>query len=97
MDEALLQNPQDNIDDQDGHEQQQYQTSEGRLKCLRGSLQGGGDGGGQDLFGLSVEGVDGITQGDARFQVEAEGDGRRLAQVIYGERANFLLEVGDRA
>ena len=58
-------------------------------------MQAGGDGLRQNFGSRLVDGIDGIADGGVGREVEAERDRRHLAEVVYGERANLVLEGGN--
>src|SRR2546422_67939 len=93
MDEALIQNPQHKVDDQDSHEEQQSKTSDGRLKGLRCPLEAGADRGWQHLLGHLVHHRNRVAQRDAGTQVERNGHCRQLSQVIDSQRSYRAREL----
>src|SRR5207244_11243234 len=87
--------------DADGHQRgqdEQRLVGERGLERLRGALEAGADAGGQ--ADLALGGLDGrqrVPQGDARREVEGEGDGGELPLVIDRERRGRRREVGEGA
>ena len=94
MNKALVQNPQDNVNHQDGHEQQQAKAGEGRLEGLRAALQAGADGLRQNLGSHLVHRIDGIANGRGGREIEAERHRRHLAEMVHGERSYLVFEIG---
>ena len=89
MDEALVEDAQDDVDDQDGHDQQEPQALRGGLEGLGGALKAGGDGGRQHLPGELFHLGHGIAQGTPGFRLKE--------MVTAGSCPRWLTVRGPRA
>ena len=88
VDETFVENSQDDVDDEDGHDQQHAEAFDGGLIHLRGALEARGDAGGQMHFFLdALDCVHGGAEGIAGREVEGNGDGGQLADVRNGHGA----------
>ena len=85
VDEAFVEDAQDQIDDQDGHDQQEPQALHGRLEGLGCPLKVGGNAGRQHLPGHVIHRGHRVAQGHARLEVEGDGHRRQLARVVDGQ------------
>src|SRR5579864_3724560 len=97
MDKALVQNSQHNVDDKDGHQQQQAESAERRFECLRRSLKAGSDRLRQKLCRLTVDGSNSIAQRHTGPQIEADGHGWKLPEVSHAEWSYLAAENCDTA
>ena len=96
MDEALVQDAQDHVDDQDAHDQQEPQALHGRLEGLGRALEVGGDGGRQHLPGQVLHRGHRIPQGRPGFQVEGDGHRGQLPRMVDGEGPQGLGKIRQR-
>ena len=96
MDEALVEDPQHDVDHHDGEQQQEQQALLARLKCLRRTTEGGADGGRQGLRSRPLHLPHRVTEGDVGRQVERQCHGWQLAAVIDAERAHVRTGGRDR-
>ena len=97
MDEALVQDAQDEIDHEHGGEEQHAQTLDGGLEGLRGALERGGEGGGHAELALEpADLLHRVAQRYSGLEIEGEGHGGQLAQMVDGERAHATRELGHR-
>src|SRR5215469_1075537 len=88
MDEALVQNSQDDVNDEDCCQQQQTHARKGILKRLSASLERALHVSRQDSQGFALHQFGGIAQGGSRLEIEADRDRRQLPEVIYHKRAD---------
>ena len=87
MNVAFIQDAQHNIDRHQRRRDQQGLTREGVLKRLGDPLKAAADGGGQAHLARGLlDRRDGVAQRRARREIERDGDRRKLALVIDGER-----------
>ncbi len=94
VNEALVQDAEDDIDGDERGEDQIRLIPQRILKCLRGSLESRVDCGGHAQVALSFfEGGNGITQSHVWRQVESKRDGRILALMIHRQRGSLLFVV----
>ena len=113
MDEAFVENSQDDVNHQNGHDQQKSQPGQRRLKHRRRALEARADGRGQVQFALQfVDFIHRRAERDAGRKVERHGDGGQLADVRNGHRRDaarqfrhgaqrhepgLVVRVGERA
>src|SRR5215471_12587919 len=88
MDEALVQNSQDDVDHQNRGKQQQAHSPERVLKGLRRALKGALDISRQHSDSLLLDQSSRVAERRSRFEIEADGRSRKLAEVIYRKRAD---------
>src|SRR6266496_909963 len=97
MDEALVQDAQDEVDHEHGGEEQHAQALDGRLEGLRRTLERRGERGGHPELALEAAYLlHRIAQRHAGLEVEGDGHGRQLAQVVDGERTHAARQLGYR-
>src|SRR5215472_17568962 len=92
MDEAFIQNPQHDVDDQDGHDQQQAQSAERRFKRLGRSLKAGADSLRKELCSLAVHSRQCVAQRNSWSEGETDGDGWKLAKMGDAEGTYFAIQ-----
>src|SRR5262249_41498958 len=97
VDEAFVEDAEDEVDDEDGHDQEEAEALHGGLERLRGALKAVRDGCGNLALGggfdLRVHFAEGGTDGG----IVGKSDGGELAEVLDGERADVAGDLGDRA
>ena len=84
MNEALVENSQDDVDNQDGHQQENAESLDGGTKYLGGADKVGIEGRRNAQVGEQfLHGVHGRAQRHSRREVEGDGDRRQLAKMIH--------------
>src|SRR5262245_36033237 len=96
MDIAFVQYSEHDINDGDGNNQQNPQVRQGTLESLGCALEGGAERRRQLTLDDSLNLVHDISQRNAGLNVERDGDGWELSEVIDGLRAGFLTQMCDR-
>ncbi len=97
MDEALVENPQHDVDDQNREHEQYEQSLLGRLEGLRGTRECGGDARRKGQGSDPVHIVYRRSNRHARLQVERERDRRQLPRVIHRRRPGARRDLRERA
>src|SRR5579875_1576625 len=97
MDEAFVQNSEDDVNDEDSHGQQQSETFERLLKGLGSAFETGGDGERKGVLSESLHFIDGLAQSDAGSKIKRNGDRGQLTRVIHGQRTQTSGHTGNRA
>src|SRR5215467_7030278 len=92
MNEAFIQNAQNQIHNENSQRQQEPETSYGGLKFLRCTLEGRADTSRQRLSRELIDLIDRIAQSYARSEVERYRHGRQLAGMVHGQRPNIRGE-----
>src|SRR5881409_3893931 len=90
MDEALIENAEDDVDHHDREEQEEDETLLACLECLRSAREPGADGGRQRLPGRPLDVVHCGTERNPGRQVEREGHRGELAAVVDAERSHII-------
>src|SRR5262249_24474757 len=95
MNEALIQNSQHDVDDENRDDQKQREVLYGVLKLARRTLERAADRfrqASRDIADLS----DGFAESDARLDGEGDRNRRQLAHMMNGQRTGVLREFRDR-
>src|ERR1017187_974527 len=94
MNVALVEHPEDDVDDDDGCHDQKRRRGKGILECLRGPLESTLQGRRSLEFAAhSLNAADGIAERGSGGQVERQGDGRKLSLVADGKRLQLGREM----
>src|SRR5665213_4407301 len=97
MDEAFVENAQNDVDRQDRGKEQQPLSGGGILEYLGRPGEAGRYRGGQRKLLLDHRNlVGGVTQRHAGRQVERDGYSRKLAQLVDRQQAGYALDRGER-
>ncbi|MNX88083.1 hypothetical protein D3C86_1200410 [compost metagenome] len=97
MDVALVQHPQDQVDDDEREQQQPAHAAHRVLEGLAGALELGHDPRRQHRLGGLLHQARRVAQGDARLEVEGQRRRGHLVEVGDLHRAHALLQIGHRA
>ena len=98
MNETFVENSQNDVDDEDGHDEQGKEALQRRLVNLGRALKTAGDGCRQMHLGFKFLNLrDRRAERDAGSEVEGNGDRRQLADMRNAGRTEAARELGDRA
>ncbi len=96
MDEALIEDAENDVDGDECGEDEPFLVGQRILKRLCCSLESGVDSAGHaELLLLTLERGDSLAKGHVGRQVEGERDGRVLPLVVDGERGTLCCVVGN--
>ncbi len=95
MDIALVEHPQNDVDHDNGHDQQQGQSFGGCLVDLGRPLKPGRNGSRQ-AFSLLFDGCHGRAEGDVRFEIERDRNRGYLPQMVDRKRSKAVFERAER-
>ena len=90
MDEALVEDAEDEVDDHDGQEKQERHAGQGLLEGRGLALEDVADVGGQFLFRQGLDGGHGLAQGVLAGGIERDGHRGELPGVVDHERPHAL-------
>ena len=93
MDEALVQNAEHDVDDEDREREDPAQAAQRFLERLRGALEAARHRARQRLARELLDARDRIAERDAGRDVERERDRRQLADVVDRLRADALARA----
>ena len=97
MNEAFVEDAEDDVDGDECGEDEQGHVGEGVSKGSRGALEIGLQAGGHVEIGLNFgDGRDGVAERGAGSEVEGNGDGGKLSLVVDGEGLGSGFEMRER-
>ena len=97
VDEAFVEDAENQVNHEDGHDQQNAESAERFLEGLRAALEAGDDGNRQRRIGQRLHLGHRLADRDPARQIERECHRRKLARMVDRERAEALGEAGDGA
>ena len=97
MDEAFVEDAENQVNHEDGHDQQNAESAERFLEGLRAALEAGDDRNRQRRIGQRLHLVHRLADRDPAGQIKRECHRRKLARMVDRERAEALGEARDGA
>ena len=98
MDEALIEDAEHDVDNQNRDDQEQALSAQGGLERLRRPLEAAAQGDGQPQRALERgDPAHRVAQRDPRLQVERDREGGQDAQMVHGEGPGAARDPRDRA
>src|SRR5580700_10197740 len=92
MDEAFVEDSEHHVDNDHRENQQQAHAAQGRLERSRHTLECRVDAGWKVASHI-LDFLDGLAQRRSRLEVEGDGDGRQLPEMVYRERSNRVARL----